>query len=98
MSVSVDKIPFPLYGYSELEKEESQSMGQTADLRREETHNGVRLRYWTERIDTLDGAPYDKTVSVEANVNGRWTEVFQYDGARMDSGLVKDEAALAVIR
>jgi hypothetical protein len=66
-------------------------------LRLETTVNGVQLRYWTERIDRLDGAPFDKTVSVEAHVNGRWTEVFQYDGRRMNVGLVKDQSAIEQI-
>jgi len=37
-------------------------------------------RYWLSRGDTLDGEPFENTVTIEELRAGRWEEVERYDG------------------
>jgi hypothetical protein len=52
------------------------TQGQADDLKMEDGN----IRVWLSRCDTLDGEPYDNTVTVEAREDGCWFNVFRYDG------------------
>jgi hypothetical protein len=50
--------------------------GHTADLKAE----GSDLRVWLARTGTEDGEPFARTVYVERNDGGSWTQWFTIDG------------------
>jgi len=37
-------------------------------------------RIWLSRTGIMDGEPYKNTVTVEENIDGRWSEFHVYDG------------------
>ena len=66
--------------------------GQADDLKVETTlGDGTPARVWLSRCDTLDGEPWDNTVTLETCVDGRWANALRWDGDD-PSSYIEDEA------
>lgn len=76
------------YTASELDDYDTISTGQADDLKHE-TVDG--LRYWLSRCGVADGEPFEHTVTIERQDEGRWINVARYDGGELDED--EDEAA-----
>ena len=78
----VDESEMPCMGVyevplDELEELPTLSQGQADDLKIETTDENGRAieRVWLSRCTVDDGEPWDNKVSVEHNIDGRWTVV-----------------------
>lgn len=60
-----------------LEDMETLSVGQACNLHID--RNGFRV--WLSRCSVEDGEPFDETVYLEEEWDGRWRDVGYYDGA-----------------
>jgi len=56
------------------------SSGQADDLHFEQGDT----RLWLSRTGVADGEPFENTVSIERQIDGRWTVIAKYDGGALD--------------
>jgi hypothetical protein len=64
------------YTAGELDGLPTLTVGQADDLKIDDGHE----RHWLCRCGIADGMPYERTVTVERCIDGRWTVVETYDG------------------